>query len=128
MRRFLFILIAISLSSVTTSYACGMSGVVAVACCCEGASEHAPVGSPGCSTEMMPDVRSDGCCSIVTAASFATQGQAESLTAPDLPVFGRSAVFTIARPPPSTLGVAPHQLARTADSPPLYLLIGRLLR
>lgn len=129
MRRLLLILMAISLSLVTTSYACSMGGaVVHSVCCCDGASESAPARSPDCSADMMFGEQSDGCCSILIASSTSIQGPAESPAAPDLPVVGRAAAIGIPSLPPRTLGVAPKLLARKGASPPLYLRLGHLLR
>lgn len=130
MRRFLLILIALSLSWVTIGYACNMDGtVVRGACCCDvGLWQSCPEPTPNCSADAMRGARGDSCCSFVTTSGTSAQGQAENLSAPDLPLLNVSAVQPAAERPPPSLPVSPHPPARDRGSVPIYLLIGRLLR
>lgn len=127
-RRLLLILTALSLSWVTMGYACTMSGaVMQVACCCDSRSSHScPEPARACSTEAMFGASDDGCCSFVTTSGASAQGQAETLTTPDLLLFRRPVTLQAVERPP--LAVSPRRLAPAASTVPLYLRIGRLLR
>lgn len=130
MRRCLLILITLSLSWVTTTYACDMSDAVAQPnCCCKaGASPACPEPAASCSVDAMLHASGDGCCSWGTTSGASVQGQSESLTVPALHLLGLLPIPAAPERPPSKLPAPPRLPARVRCTVPVYLLVGRLLR
>lgn len=132
MRRLLAALIALSLSWVTTSYACLMGpAVVRPVCCCEeGLQQPCPNPSTEGASGVMTGTASDeGCCSVVTSSGTAATGQAESSMRPDLPQFvalaeGNPGLASIE----ADLPVVSHRPAHDRSAPAIYILFGHLLR
>jgi len=113
MRNLLSILLAISLSWVTTGYACSMDRLAAVSaiCCCPHDHEQASASQEDSSDA---DADMDRCCDIVLSSAMDQQqpGIASAaypsldLPAVALPVVqvwtvSRPATFTLSAPPPA---------------------------
>lgn len=132
MRRLLAALIALSLSWVTTGYACVMGpAVVQPVCCCEeGLQQLCPHPSTkGASGVMTGTASDDGCCSMVTSSGMAATGQAESSMAPDLP---QVVAFAERNPGLASieadLPMVSRRPAHDRSAPAIYILFGHLLR
>lgn len=130
MRRLLLILIAHSLSWVTTGYACDMNGAVAQSVCCCDAASSASCQDPSrdCSSSSMFGAPGESCCSLVAMSGTSIQGQAESLISPNVILLNQPLVFWSALPPPPRIAISPSMLTPAATAAPLFLLIGHILR
>jgi hypothetical protein len=130
MRRLLLVLITLSLSWVTMGYACDMSGAVAqsVCCCDAGSSASCQDPSRDCSSSSMFGAPGESCCSLIATSGTSIQGQAESLSTPNVVLLNRPLVFSSVEPPPPRIAISPSLLAPAAAAAPLFLLIGHILR
>lgn len=129
-RRLLAVLIALSVSWVTTGYACSMgSARVQPACCCKEAPQQScPNPSSKYASGAMTGAPSEACCSVVTISGVVAKGQAETPVAPDLPQFasvGRAPVMASVKAGAPTPSRRP---ARDRSTPHIYILFGHLLR
>lgn len=77
MRRLLVVLILLSLSWVTTGYACSMDSATAqpVFCCDAASLRSCPEPESGCADAAMTGASTDGCCSIVVTSITVAQEQ-----------------------------------------------------
>lgn len=113
MRQFISLLLVISLSWVTTGYACRMDGldVVRAVCCCPQAHKAHHVADADVKASVQADDESS-CCDIVASTALDDQhGVLTQVAALDLPVFAPLPAFTwnviepatrlIAMPPPA---------------------------
>lgn len=130
MRRLLPILIVLSLSSITTAYACDMSGAVPqLACCCDaGEPDSCPDAVQDCVAGSMADAPDGGCCSIVVTSGTSANGVPETQTTRDLPPLSSLPAATAAIRPMRTGANAPRLRVDACSAPPIYLLAGRLRR
>lgn len=129
MRHLLLILIALSLSWVTTDCNCKLSGEVAqLACCCNTTESHICPRPRNCVADAGLSGSGGSYCSTVINAGTSTASQAASLTLPDRPWLGTVIVPPTARPSPIRLPISTRLLAHAGSTVPIYLLIGRLLR
>lgn len=126
MRRPLVILIAWSLSWVTTGYACSMGSAIAQPlCCCDAAAPRSCLEpATDCAVAAMTGASRDGCCSVVATSSTLTQEQANTpVTTLNIP----AAELATARPG-RIASVLSDAFAGGHRTPPIYLLTGRLRR
>lgn len=134
MRRVLSVLLAISLSWVTTGYACRMDGlrIVRAACCCPHAHEAPKSATAKAKSEKRVGVGDDApCCKVVAHAALGDQQPGVASQAPtlDLPPFAAShpMPWSVSEPAVRTIATLPP-----ARGPPLgsgtrtYLTTARL--
>jgi len=89
MRRFIALLLILSLSSVTTGYACRMDGlnVVRAVCCCPHARKAPDAAGPALIKSSVGRDRDSKCCAVVadTALDDQQPGLVAQVPALDLP-------------------------------------------
>jgi hypothetical protein len=112
MRQFISLLLVVSLSWVTTGYACRMDGldVVRAVCCCPQAhTAHSAAETDDQDPQQIED--ESGCCDVVasTALDEEQPGVLTQATALDLPVFASLpvAAWNVIEPAARPLGLPP---------------------
>lgn len=128
MRRPLLILIALSLSWVTTGYACRMGSAIAQpVCCCDAVAPRSCLEpASDCTLAAMTGASRDGCCSVIATSSIVAQEQVH--TPVTLPPLNTPAADLTKALPRGIDSVLSDALARDHHTPPIYLLTGRLRR
>jgi hypothetical protein len=129
MRRLLLILIALSLSPVTTGFSCNVEGAaLRSTCCCDaGVPQRCSRPASHCTLSTMTVGLQDGCCSVVVTSSIAAQDRPQAPRAIQMPVFVVATLRALARF--QDLPSAPIRLNTPGRGhPPTYLLTGRLRR
>lgn len=111
MRQFITILLVISLSWITTGYACQMDSqnLVRALCCCKG--KHMVMGDAGVEKSQLSSAEKKPCCDITVTSSVDQQQPAVVSATPalDLPVFAvlPAMEWSIATPVVSFISLPP---------------------
>jgi hypothetical protein len=130
MRRLLLILIALSLSPVTTGFSCDVEGAaLRSACCCDaGVPQRCSQPASHCTSSTMTGrLQHGGCCSVVVISSIAAQDQPQAPPTIQMPVLVVGTLRALARF--QDVPSAPIRLSTLGRGhPPTYLLTGRLRR
>jgi hypothetical protein len=129
MRRLLLILIALSLSPVTTGFSCDMEGTaLRSACCCDaGVPQRCSQSAGHCTSSTMSGGLQHGCCSVVVTSSIAAQDQPQTPSTIQMPALVVGTPRALARL--QDVPCAPIGLSTPVRGhPPTYLLTGRLRR
>ena len=111
MRQFITILLVISLSWITTGYACQMDNenLVRAVCCCKG--KHMVMPDEGVEKSQLSSAEKNPCCDITVSASVDQQQPAVASASPvlDLPVFAvlPAMEWSIAAPVASFISLPP---------------------
>ncbi len=130
MRQFIAILLVISLSWITTGYACQMDNqnLVRALCCCKG--KHMVMEDVGVEKSQVSSVEKKPCCDTVVTSSVDQQQPAVASASPvlDLPVFAvlPAVEWSIAAPVASFVSLPPPARGPPRAGTRTYLATARL--
>ena len=130
MRQFIAILLAISLSWITTGYACQMDNpnLVRAMCCCKG--KHMVMEDAGVQKTQSSSADKKPCCDISVSSSIDQQqpGIASASPVLDLPVFAvlPAVEWSIAAPATSFISLPPPARGPPRAGTRTYLATSRL--
>lgn len=130
MRQFITILLVISLSWITTGYACQMDtqNLVRALCCCEG--KHTVKAVTGVEKSQLSSADEKPCCDITVSSSIDQEQPAVVLASPilDLPVFAvlPAMEWRIATPVASFISLPPPARGPPSAGTRTYLATARL--
>lgn len=130
MRQFIAILLTISLSWITTGYACQMdnSNLVRAMCCCKG--KHMAKADTGAEKSQLSSADKKPCCDTVVTSSVDQQQPAVASASPalDLPVFAvlPAVEWSIATPATSFISLPPPARGPPRAGTRTYLATSRL--